>query len=199
MAEQLTLNQLVEGSSPSRLTTIPKVRYPSRPAACPVGCVVWTELRRKSILQRLPLISEQQARMLDAMWQSGDAVVRQRAWQRGKRALQAQHAERLYEQANSAVSRWVRDWASGRVGMPYEVYSSFQDQNRLEIRIAAAPPILDAILASLVSDVFPEDELEELMTPWTLAMSDDEPPDIDDTGAADGAGDRPDPRGDTHR
>ena len=128
----------------------------------------------EAILQRLSLISEQQARMLHAMWQSGDAVIRQRAWQRGRRALASQHAEESYELANGAVGRWIRDWASGRVGMPYEVYSSFLDQNRLEIRIAAAPPILDAILGSLVSDVFPTDELEELMAPWTLAMDDED-------------------------
>ena len=149
----------------------------------------------EAILQRLPLISEQQARMLHAMWQTGDAVIRQRAWQRGKRAITAQHAEQLYDAANGAVSRWIRDWASGRVGMPYEVYSSFLDQNRLEIRIAAAPPILDAILGSLVSEVFPTDELEELMAPWTLAMDTDEPAATDDTPDPDE--DR-DPRGDTH-
>jgi hypothetical protein len=134
----------------------------------------------EAILQRLPLITEQQARMLHAMWQGGDAVIRQRAWQRGRHALISQRAEELYERANGAVSRWIRDWASGRVGMPYEVYSSFLDQNRLEIRIAAAPPILDAILGSLVSDVFPTDELEELMAPWTLAMDGDDTNDAGD-------------------
>ncbi|MCY7419806.1 MAG: hypothetical protein LH650_15195 [Chloroflexi bacterium] len=124
----------------------------------------------EAILQRLPVITEHQTRMLHAIWQGGDAVTRQRAWQRGKRALTAQRGDDLYEIANGAVSRWIRGWASGRVGMPYEVYSSYLDQNRLEIRIAAAPPILDAILASLVPDVFPQDELEELMGPWTLAV-----------------------------
>ena len=159
----------------------------------------------EAILQRLPLITEQQARMLHAMWQGGDAVIRQRAWQRGKRALRTERAQQLYDTANGAVSRWIRDWASGRVGMPYEVYSSFLDQNRLEIRIAAAPPILDAILASLVSDVFPTDELEELMAPWTLAMDGDQPTATDDglTDADDNAPDAPteadpDPRGDTY-
>jgi len=143
----------------------------------------------EAILQRLPLITEQQARMLHAMWGSGDAVIRQRAWHRGKGALSAQHAEALYEQANGAVSRWIRDWASGRVGMPYEVYSSFLDQNRLEIRIAAAPPILDAILGSLVPDVFPSDELEELMTPWMLAMGGEFSDDAGDAGAEPNADD----------
>jgi hypothetical protein len=149
----------------------------------------------EAILQRLPLITEQQTRMLHAMWESGDAVIRQRAWQRGKRALKAQHGEQVYEKANGAVSRWIRDWASGRVGQPYEIYSSYLDQNRLEIRIAAAPPILDAILGSLVSEVFPTDELEELMAPWSLAMDDDaagdEPTDDDPT-------DDPATGGDTH-
>jgi|GEM_PF-4160858 len=148
----------------------------------------------EAILQRLPVITEHQTRMLHAIWEGGDAVTRQRAWQRGKRALSAQRGEALYEIANGAVSRWIRDWASGRVGMPYEVYSSFLDQNRLETRIAAAPPILDAILASLVPDAFPQDELEELMGPWTLAVlgdgATDDPiePDHDD---------KTDTRGDT--
>jgi hypothetical protein len=127
----------------------------------------------EAILQELPFISEHQARMMYAAWEAGDAVVRQRAWQRGKRALKAQHGERLYEAANSAVGRWIRDHATGRTGMPYEVYQTFTDQNRLEVRIAAAPPILDAILGSLLMDSFPEEEFEELMGPWKTAIGDE--------------------------
>ena len=63
----------------------------------------------EAILQRLPLISEQETRMLHAAWQGGDAAVRKRAWQHGKQALKASRAEDLYEEANSAVGRWIRD------------------------------------------------------------------------------------------
>jgi hypothetical protein len=143
------------------------------------------------ILNRLPLISGPQARMMHALWESGDARIRQRAWQRGKQALRAQRAEPLYESANNAVSRWIRDHATGNLGQPYEVYGSFSDQNRLETRIAAAPPILDAILGTLVADVFPADELDELMGPWSMAMEEDGGP--GDAGPA-----HPAPRGDTH-
>ena len=149
----------------------------------------------EAILQRLPLISEQQTAMLHAMWQGGDVTIRQRAWKRGRRALSAQHAEALWERASGAVGRWVRDHATGRVGQPYEVYASFTDQNRLDMRVAAAPPILDALLGSLVAEVFPEDELDELMAPWTLAMDTDP---SEGTDPADAADPSPDTRGDTH-
>ncbi len=125
----------------------------------------------EAILQRLPLITEQQARMLHAIWEGGDAAhpaarlaARQAALRRAARGARCTSRPTMRSAAGSATG------PAAASGCPYEVYSSFLDQNRLEIRIAAAPPILDAILGSLVSDVFPTDELEELMAPWTLAM-----------------------------
>ncbi len=126
----------------------------------------------EALLDRLPLISGQQARMMHALWEAGDARIRRRAWQRGRQALQARRGERLYETASDRVGRWIRDHATGNLGARYEVYGSFSDQSLLDTRIAAAPPILDAILGTLVADVFPADELEELMGPWSMATED---------------------------
>ena len=142
----------------------------------------------EAILRRLPLISEQQTRMLHAAWQGGDAAVRKRAWQHGKQALKTQRAEGLYEEANSAVSRWIRDYATGRIGMVMDfVDFSFMDQDRMQLRMNAAPPVLDAILGSLVADALPPDEYDELMAPWSGVIGDQYPPDDID----------PDSRGDT--
>jgi hypothetical protein len=144
----------------------------------------------QAILLELPLVSEAQTRMLHAAWQGGDVAVRKRAWQHGKQALKAHQAEDTYEEANSAVGRWIRDYATGRLGMVADIADfSFMDQDRLSLRITAAPPILDAILGSLTDGLIPADETAELLGPWRSIMG---------VAVADGATDltEPDTRGD---
>lgn len=143
----------------------------------------------EAILQQLPLVTEQQARMLHAAWQGGDATIRKRAWQHGRQALKTQRAEGLYSEANDAVGRWIRDYATGRVGMVMDFIDfSFTDQDRMQLRMHAAPPVLDAILATLVADALPPEEFDELLAPWSGVMHDTDPANVIDT----------DTRGDTH-
>lgn len=149
----------------------------------------------EAILQRLPMVTADEARMLRGIWEGGDAVVRQRAWVHGKQALTAHGADDLYQKANAAVSRWIGDYATGGPAPPYEVYASYSDMSRLDARIGAAPAILDAILGTLLHDLMPRDEIEELLAPWGIAVehadlngtTSDEPIDVDDNQ-----------RGDTH-
>jgi hypothetical protein len=109
--------------------------------------------------------------MLHAAWEGGDPAMRKRAWQLGKQVLRSQGGEPAYQEANDAVARWVRDYASGRLGMYSDVLdASFLDQNRLQFRVAAAPAILDAILASLVGESLPVDESSELLGPWSTVI-----------------------------
>lgn len=149
----------------------------------------------EAILQRLPMVTADEARMLRGLWEGGDAVVRQRAWVHGKQALTAHGADDLYEKANHAVGRWIRDYATGGPAPPYEVYASFSDQSRLDARIGAAPAILDAILGMLVHDLLPTDEIQELLAPWGIAVEH-----ADFTGTTRDAPTDPDDnqRGDTH-
>ena len=153
----------------------------------------------EAILQRMLMVTEDQTRMLRALWEGGDAEVRKRAWEHGKQALKAEHGEHVYEEANDAVTRWVRDYATGRIGMYSNVMDfSFLDQNRLQFRIEAAPPILDALLASLVGDSLPAHESAELLAPWSAiigaldAATDEEPSPLSDDAPA------TDTRGDSH-
>jgi hypothetical protein len=125
------------------------------------------------ILLRLPSLDEDAVRMLHAGWAGGDVVVRMRAWKHGKRILAQRHAERAYRDASDQVSRWLRDYATGRAAVPDGLDGSAIDVGRLDHRIAAAPAVLDALLGALVGHELDEDEREELMAPWWLAT---EPP-----------------------
>ncbi|MBX3031409.1 MAG: hypothetical protein KF809_14780 [Chloroflexi bacterium] len=131
----------------------------------------------EAILASLPKLDEHQVRLLHGMWQGGDAGARARGWQRAKRALAARGETRLLDEAQSAVSRWVRDYAGGTLAHPYDLDQSFRDSGRLDGRIAAAPAILDAIVATLAGDAIDPDDHAELLGPWTIATTHPAPDD----------------------
>ncbi len=141
-----------------------------------------SESAAEMILQRLPTVTQPEVQMLHAMWQGGDAAIRARAWQHGKDALADHGAAQRYEEANSAVGRWVRDYATGRIGMYSNVLdASFHDQDRMEMRMQAAPAVLDAILGSLIGEALPTDEVETLLGPWNAVFGADEGSEPTDT------------------
>ncbi|MFN8518722.1 MAG: hypothetical protein U0667_04870 [Chloroflexota bacterium] len=122
-----------------------------------------------SLLDELPTLTEEQIRVLHAAWAGGDVTVRRRAWAHGKRIVARLGAEAAQREAGEAVRRWVSDFATGAISVPYAMNPSFRDQDRLDLRIAAAPAILDAILATIVGEELAEDERDELLGPWLEA------------------------------
>jgi hypothetical protein len=54
--------------------------------------------------------------------------------------------------------------------MVFGTIPSFIEQDGLDLRIAAAPALLDAVLASIVGDDLEREELDELMAPWLEAV-----------------------------
>jgi hypothetical protein len=127
--------------------------------------------RLDAILARIPTLGEEEVRVLHAAWEGGDADLRRAAWQHGKRILDRRRATDIYRDASDQVQRWVRDYTTGRTGLPYELDQSFRDIGRLDLRIAAAPALLDAILESLVGDELDDAERDELTAPWLEATS----------------------------
>jgi hypothetical protein len=122
-----------------------------------------------ALLDRVPSLTVEQVRVLHATWEGGDVEVRTAAWRRGKALLAAQGLDGAYREASEVVRRWMSDFATGRTALPYELDQSFGDVNRLELRIAAAPALLDAILGTLVGDDLDEAERDELLAPWLEA------------------------------
>ncbi len=126
------------------------------------------------ILARIPSLGEDEVRVLHATWEGGDGVLRQRAWQRGKRILSERDLDATYRDGADLVRRWTSDHTLVRTrtsAITFGLAPSFIEQDWLDLRIAAAPALLDAILASLVGDELGPEEQEELMAPWLEATT----------------------------
>jgi hypothetical protein len=134
-----------------------------------------------AILARIPVLDAEDIRVLHAAWDAGDVGVRRRAWQHGKRVLASRGEDETYRDAGDFVRRWVNDsrsaWSQSNA-LAFGTLPSFIEQDRLDGRVAAAPALLDAILAALVGDELDEDELETLLIPWldATAMPEVDPP-----------------------
>lgn len=132
--------------------------------------------RLDSILARIPRLDQEAVRVLHATWEGGDVDVRRRAWQHGKRLIERRRAGDLFREASDLVRRWTSDHTLVRArstAFAFGMVPSFIEQDWLELRIAAAPALLDAILGALVGDELDAAERDELMAPWLEAT---EPP-----------------------
>ncbi len=127
-----------------------------------------------ALLARLPTLDPEQVRVLHATWTGGDVERRTSAWQHGKRLLAERGLERAYRDASDVVRRWTSDHTlvpTRTTAITFGLVPSFIEQDWLELRIAAAPPLLDAILGTLVGDGLDEGERDELLAPWLEATS----------------------------
>lgn len=127
-----------------------------------------------AILARIVTLSQEEVRVLHAAWEGGDGAIRQRAWAHGKRILASRDLEGRYRDATDLVRRWTSDYTLVRTrtsAITFGMVPSFIEQDWLDLRIAAAPALLDAILASLVSDELAAEEREELLAPWLEATT----------------------------
>ena len=125
-----------------------------------------------AVLARIPDLGQEEVRVLHATWEGGDVKLRRRAWQRGKRILEQRGLEDLYREATDLVRRWTNDHtlATRSTVIAFGMVPSYIQQDWLDLRIAAAPPLLDVILAALVGDELEDEEREELEAPWLEAM-----------------------------
>ena len=126
-----------------------------------------------ALMARIPTLGQEDMRVLHAAWEGGHGDLRQRAWKDGKRILAERDLEETYRVASDLVRRWVNDARSvsaRSTAMVFGTIPSFIEQDVLDLRIAAAPALLDAVLASLVGDVLDPEELDELMAPWLEAV-----------------------------
>jgi hypothetical protein len=128
----------------------------------------------ETILARIPALDAEDIRVLHATWEGGDIGTRRRAWQHGKRILEARGKEDAYRDASDLVRRWVNDArsvGSQTTALAFGTLPTIIEPDRLALRSAAAPALLDAILAALVGDELDADELEELRMPWLEATA----------------------------
>ena len=120
------------------------------------------------ILAALENLTPGQLQLMRGLWERGDAEVRQTAWLTSKAAFDEGQLETL-ELANGAIAGWVSEFAAGRTGTPYDPNWGV-DRMRLDARISATPPILDAVLAAIAGSDLAAEVAEELTAPWDAAL-----------------------------
>lgn len=119
------------------------------------------------ILDRLPSLSADDIRVLRGVWNELDAPQRQDAWLNVKATLVHIGLWSDYQALQDAVTVWVSDFATGRAGFDGLTRSS--DSERLDQRIDAVAPILDAAAAVLCGEGLMRSERDLLLEPWLVA------------------------------
>lgn len=103
-------------------------------------------------MARIATVGEEDARVLQATWEGGDIELLRRAYPHGKRILANRGMENVQRNASELVQRWVSDYATGRVGNPYDIASLSAASGGLDLRMAAAPAPQHTILVGLAGE-----------------------------------------------
>jgi hypothetical protein len=122
-----------------------------------------------SILSRIPTIDPSSAMAMRVAWDRQDAALRRDAWRTGADAIAGTDGEDAVTLGRNAVEHWIR--AAGAGGIVKTLDSSDR-LGGLDARVAAAPAILDAVLAVAAGTALDQDQRHLLMAPWRAAMSD---------------------------
>lgn len=145
------------------------------------------EAELDALFDRLSQITLGETRAMVAAWNAADAAERTAAWGAVRREVRASGRQKALDEAREALLRWSNDFAHG---LPAATYSfSYNDEtDRLETRIAALPPILDAAAATIVRDRLPDEQFQALHGPWALVTSEEDDDDLMEDPARDGIG-----------
>ncbi len=116
--------------------------------------------RVDALLARLETVDQPQAMYLASFGQ--DDPERRRARQAMLEAAHRGGREKPLRAAQDEVRRWVNTWFSG--GPQLAAYG--RDITPAEAAVDAAPVVLDAVGALVVSDLLSDQNLETLTEPW---------------------------------
>lgn len=120
-----------------------------------------------AMFDRLALLDDSDARALGGLWAQEDQAARERGWRAAKAAISERGLEELLEDAREAVRAWASPTRSDYPGLQVELG---MPAGHLHPRRAAAPAILDAVVATLAVDRLGADEYDALIRPWATVV-----------------------------
>jgi hypothetical protein len=112
------------------------------------------------LLERLEHVDQNQALFLSGF--DNDDPARHRARQALLEAAASAGRERYLKAAQDEVTHWVNTWFSGG----FQIAGYGRDITPAEAAVGAAPAVLDAIGALVMSDLISTADMEALTGPW---------------------------------
>jgi hypothetical protein len=120
-----------------------------------------------SILSRILTIDPARALAMRVAWDRQDADLRRDAWRTGADAIAGTEGEEAVTVGRNAVEQWIRDAGAGGIVKSLDSSDRF---GGIDARIAAAPAILDAVLAVAAGTALDQDQRHLLMAPWQSVL-----------------------------
>ena len=103
---------------------------------------------------------------MSGVWTGGDAALREQAWAKVRAVPRTDPRAKALEESRDRLAQWVNDlgitWA-GAFNRSIVVPAGVDQGN---LRSNAVPAVLDAIVATLFTDLLDDDEREELLAPY---------------------------------
>ena len=115
-----------------------------------------------ALLDGLAALTEEDVALLAGAWEEEDDATRRRAWATAKGHMRRAKTERLMDQARNDVGRWA---AASRADYQGIAGLLGQPTHEANVRLRAAPAVLDAVAAILAADALDEDERLVLARP----------------------------------
>lgn len=122
------------------------------------------------ILGRLNSLTDDDVWFLADQWQKEDAAARRRAWAKAKSGVEAAGSEGVLNEARRVVGDWMKAERTDFHGIEGLLGSA---GSMAAGRQAAAPAILDAVVATLAADALDESDRDVLVSPWRSLDADE--------------------------
>lgn len=140
-----------------------------------IGAPYDHEAELDDLFDRLGEVTVGETRVMVGAWTAADATERTIAWQAVRREARASGRQKALDEAREALLRWSNDFGHGIPALAYS-FSYNDDSDRLDTRIAALPPVLDAAAATILRDRLTDEQFDALYGPWAVATSEEEEP-----------------------
>lgn len=138
-----------------------------------MGADAHVEERLDRLFGRLQRLTSNELMMLRAIWEEQETLPRQLAWRSALRVVKHQGRDGLLEDARARLGAWINNYLSATA---IEYGNFLIDKSGLaagNVRQAALPPILDAVVGTLAADGLDATELTILLEPLTVLTSKD--------------------------
>ena len=133
--------------------------------ALPLAIMEETALDR--FLVELKTLEPHQARVMRQAWDDGDQITRRQAWRVATAALERTGRSGELDKLRAKVTTWAND-TTAFAGVQY---GGTREKDRVEARVAALPPVMDAGLAAIAGGLLDQDQRYELTKPWRSAIA----------------------------